>query len=309
MRGARPTLLAATLLILGTCIGFVPAAEEPAPLSERPLGDQDVVQMIVSGVQAAQVIERIRAHPVSFDLSDEMLRELRIAGVPETVLKAMAERQAQMAPPVPSAPADEPHHPEPPGVLLSVRFVGAISAKGGRASLWFPDRADEALARALSLSSHDPEQRVIGDLALFLACLTPEHVPDQWRSHTPLGRDFVSVPRHEVLAFAAGAQRVEDRDVPAAARSQFPAPGREQPAPGWLRLEVPDEIQAQLTPDEPHRILLGVALLVGDRYLMIASAIRPDLTPDPGGTFLKARLAQGKAARAPVAVSFEDPEP
>ncbi len=299
MRPARRCLLAIAVSLLW--IAAARAAKERATDPLVPLEDQDVVQMIVSGIAPAEIIERLRAARVSFDLSEEMIRELLLAGVTPSVLAAMRERQAQMAPPGPPTPSDDP---AARGVPLAVTLSGSDGKSP--AFLYLPGRAGDALARSLGLSSRETDERAIVDVAVFLACLTPEHVPDQWRSHSPLGRDFVSMPRHEMLAFSSGARRVVSGDVPGAVRSRVPEPRDGDRT--WLRLEIPPELTARLAPGEPHRILLGVAVLVGDRYLMIASAVRAEVLPSEPGARMRAHVVQDKAAEAPVAVRFEDAE-
>ena len=119
--------------------------------------------------------------------------------------------------------------------------------------------ADENAKVRLQLPK-ETEQREVKDVAVFLACSSPEHVPDLWRSKTPLGRDMVSVPRHEMLAFVAG-------DTPA---------GK---AP---RLTLPERLEADVDETEPHDLILGVAARIGDRWVQLAFTTIPKTKIETG---------------------------
>lgn len=236
--------------------------------------DEDVVRMVLSGKPVRDIVETIRSRDVRFDLSDEIVEELRLAGVTDPILDAMRERQAAVAPPGP------PASPEPPAraptVELRVRVVDETA--GGRdAAIYFPDLMGDAAAAHLQVETGE-ENRRITDLALFVACTTPDHVPDHWRSESPLGRDFVSMPRHGMLAFRAGAKPIRGDEVPRRVRALFPdrppdsGPKAETPrSAGWLRLDLSPELVAGVEPRSAHDLVFGVAALVGERYLLLVS--------------------------------------
>lgn len=248
--------------------------------------------MVVSKRPVREILEAIRSRNVSFDVSEEIEAELRIAGVPEEVIQAMRERQAQMNPPAPTqAPSSIPEGT----ASILVTFKPQL--------LWFPGRAEEGMARDLQLGS-SPEDRAIKDIAVFLACVVPDHVPDHWRSQSPLGRDFVSMPRHEMLAFQAGAARVGPEEVPRAVRAALCPPRADEAAAGWLRLELPRELVATIEPGLEHDLLLGVAVLVGDRYLKVGETRKLHVVASGPGLDLPAKVVQGKAARNVVDLEF-----
>jgi hypothetical protein len=217
------------------------AAGEPA---EPPLREEAVVRRFVAGASSRELIAWIRSRPVDFDLSPEMLDELRLAGLPEDVVRAMVERQAELRPPPAAAePAVEAR------VLLRVRLHDGPDDPS--AVLRVPAAIDAGTAERLQLAAGVER---FTDVALVLACRTAEHVPDQWRSASPLGRDFVSMPRHELLAFVAAGP-----------------PGAEPPAGPALRFELPATLEAWITPGTAHDLLLGVALEAGGRFLLVAA--------------------------------------
>lgn len=203
-----------------------------------PMTNEEIVRLVAAGTPESEILTAIADRPAAYDLGEDMLEELRLAGVPDGILKAMRARQEA------SNPAPPVQRPLRGRVRLAVRLMGS-------ASLQAPTRASDALAERFRLGN-DPEARTVRDLAVYLACVTPEHVPDQWRSKSPLGRDLAGTPRHEMLVFIAG-------DTPSGAR----------PA-----LTLPREIEAYVDDLEPHDLVLGVAARVGERWLTLATARR-----------------------------------
>lgn len=223
-------------------------ASGPAPGETAKLRNEDIVRMRVSGASERDLIATIRSSPAEFDLSEEMVQELRIAGVPDAVIRAMRERQAELHPS--RETASTPTAPDAGG---KIRLVISLAAPPDRA-LAVTSPLAEAAARSLDLGPADAD-RTVADLAVFVACATAEHVPDQWRSKSPLGRDFQGVPRHEILAFAGGARRETPRHGPAR-----------------LRLELPADLGVLVEAGTRHDLVVGVAVRIGDRYLALSSA-------------------------------------
>jgi hypothetical protein len=247
--------------------------------------DEDVVRAFVAGATAEQLIERIAAAEVAFDLDPEMLDELRGAGLPEPVVQAMIDRQRELdgddAEDEPAPAAADPARP-----VLRVLLVADRQSKERepRPALRVPEAIPPGAAETLGLA--DPEAR-FSDIAVLLACLHPVHVPDHWRGKTPLGRDFVSTPRHRLLAFHPGAVR---RDGSAG-------------SPAMLELEIPDSLEAPVENADDHDLLIGIALQVDDRFYLVARDVLNGLTvaaeteiraevrgaggPDGGGLLVK----------------------
>jgi len=282
------------------------SAIEPSPA--RPLLNDDVVRLLVAGVPPAEVIARIRSADTAFDLSDDMKQELRLAGVPGEVLSAMSARQAEVdraraiaKPPDAAAPA--PPAEGKTALVVTVRFA---PGGDGAADLVFPARLDEATAKALQVGPSDDERKVT-DLAVFLACRTQDHVPDQWRMKSPLGRDFVSVPRHQILDFKPGASRVPASKAPPGWKLPSPPGGRPPgPEPEVLVLKLPLELRADVEPGVVHDLIVGVAARVGERFLEIVEARKDGVVAGAGGLSLAAVLAESREKEtARLEVKFE----
>ena len=97
------TGLLPTLLIVAIVAAPASRADD-----QTPMRTEDVVRMLVSGNDVAAVVSEIRARPVDFDLSEDIVEELRIASVPEDIITAMQERQAELH------PDEQPPEPHPP---------------------------------------------------------------------------------------------------------------------------------------------------------------------------------------------------
>lgn len=249
--------------------------------SDDPMTNQRVVQMLLTGSPVTDVIAEIRSRPVAFDLSDEMVAELRTAGIPGAVITAMRERQREQDGPDEEETANRDADDEATAPNLVVVFEPGVFV--------FPGFLPEPMAQALEIPVTDrlPE---VTDAALFLACRTAIHVPDQWRSKTPLGRDFVSVPRHELLAFIPGAREATENEAGKEISRLWDAVGGGGEAPANLALALPEQIEVFVAPGEEHTLVLGLAIQVGNRYLRIDSAETVATIP-PGATHrLAARI-------------------
>lgn len=223
----------------------------PAPPASSTMTEEDVVRMFVAGTPTETILEAIAAREPRFDLSEEMLEELRRAGLPRELIEAMLERTA-----APSEPAPEPvRAPDPPPELRILLDLDPEPAIATPLELTIDAELDRALAERFRLEP-DADAHTIADVALFVACRSREHLPRSWRSKSPLGRDFVSMPRHRLLAFVAGARQLSDDGGGA----------------GRLALELPPALELPLAPDVPHDLIVGLALQAGDRYYRWADA-------------------------------------
>ena len=287
------------LLLLLLCIGLSFGAEEGAVVR-----DEDVVRWFVSGSSEQELIEGIASAQVEFRLDEEMLGELRIAGLPESVIEAMISRQQQMQPDPPAPPAEEAA-PEPAALLIRFNPEWKPKKSTPRPLIRLLDEIDPALIRPLNLRATD---RQFTDLALFVFCRTPDHVPDQWRSKSPLGRDFAMAARHRMLQFEAGAER-----LPANKLSEYigrlgivPGARKDMPELGVLQLAIPESFSLPLEREIAHDLTIGVAVQVGNRFLAIALLHRDAVTiEDEELTFdVKIRDGRGRDPRA-IRLSFE----
>ncbi|HJQ99816.1 MAG TPA: hypothetical protein VJ826_15985 [Candidatus Polarisedimenticolaceae bacterium] len=221
----------ALVLALAAWLALGAVVADPA----APLTNQEIVQMVAAGTPETEILAAIDARPPAFELDDDMVAELKLAGVGPKILEAMRARQAAAHP----APVVE--RPRKGMIHVKVELDGASTIK-------VPPEASMDLAELLHLPAAIAD-RDVKDLAVYLACTTTFHVPDQWRSKTPLGRDMSATPRHEILAFVAG-------DTPT---GQKP------------RLDVPKTLEADLDDLEPHDLLLGVAARIGDRWYTLST--------------------------------------
>jgi hypothetical protein len=244
------------------CLACAAAAGSAAPLTE-----EDVVRLFVAGVPIPKILAEIDGREVAFTLDAEMLGELRAAGLPESLLTAMLERQAQTA-----APQAEPVEPAP----VAARFHPLTVLLALEPAMTPP---------VLRTATEAPGAR-IDDVALFLACVSPTHVPDQWRSHSPLGRDFDSMARHEMLSFVSGAR---------------PRPGHD----AQLELDIPAQLEVALEPGTEHDLWLGIAVRIDGRFQHLTHAAWDDLLLEAPRS-LRATLSQGRSGRLDqLALRFE----
>jgi len=288
------------LLLLLLCIGISFGAQEAGVVR-----NEDVVRWFVAGTTEQELIERIASTDAEFQLDEDMLAELRIAGLPETVIQTMISRQQEMNPEPPEAQQDDT---APAPSVLVIRFNRDWKKKKStsRPSLRLLDEIDPALIGPLELRETD---RRFTDLALFVFCRTSDHVPDQWRSKSPLGRDFVLTPRHRMLQFEAGAERVPANKLREFVSRLGITPGARKGLPelGVLQLTLPESFSLPLTRDEAHDLTIGVAVQVGNRFFAVAQLERNAviLEEDEELAFdVKIRDGRGRDPRA-IRLSFD----
>ncbi len=248
--------------------------------SEPPMTEEEVVRRHVAGASAEALVREIDRREPQFDLSSDMLEELRHAGLPAAVIDAMRERQAAGRPAVVALPEAQAALPPP---RLTVTFG---PPDGAPAKLSIRRRVDPQLAADWELGNA-PEDRVFANLALYLACRTPDHVPDHWRSKSPLGRDFRSMPRHKMLSFLAGSPNAGE--------------GGEG---SKVRLELPRAIEVEVQPEVAHDLTLGLAVQVSGRYYSWKHDTRDNLILGDTGLELAATV-KGSGLRRLV-VEFQE---
>jgi hypothetical protein len=283
-RYRRPILL---LLVL-TTVGTVPCADEA---TSEMLGVEDVVRLYVSGVSTEALIEKIREARVDFDLSEEMQSELRVAGIPPQLIEAMLERHRQLHPPAVEG-LIEPEGQPAAGLIVRFKLLPE-----GVDTLSLHDTVP---AEALQQLGVNDGQARITDVALYVACLSAKHVPDHWRSQSPLGRDFTSMPRHRMLAWVARAIAEESKKSGGGGGKSPGAP------PRVLRLSVPDQVEFELDTAEAHDISVGLAIEIGGRFYRVESAEVEDLTPELRDAPLRAEVtAAANLSPGEVKISVE----
>jgi hypothetical protein len=169
----------------------------------------------------------------------------------------------------------------------SVRFED-IAGERAIPILRFPAEVPPGMAKALELGSAEQDVAVTS-AAYFVACTTAEHVPDHWRNKSPIGRDFIRMPRHRMLSFHPDTELLAEEPAEQAAepeepqekpkkgrkkeeRLSEPAPAKTGPRPGRVKLFLPELLSLELEPGERHDLLVGIAAEIGGRYYMIVGA-------------------------------------
>jgi len=270
-------------------------AEEAAPLTL-----EDVVRRFVSGSKSSEIVQWIRGNNVDFDLNDEMIEELGLAGIPPEVIRAMRERQLELHPPPEPQATAETTEEDDSIPTLTLRLNPVADATEKRAAAHLLNAVPPPMAERLRLKQPDSH---ITELAVYLLCTTPDHVPDHWRSQTPLGRDFVSVPRHKLLAFHPGASAGDETEN---------ATSDGQPVRlSKLTLELPETLEVELEPSVEHDLVLGLAVQIEERYYSWAGDDWLGVVLDANRTIVGWVKSGGDPALPAVEVHFDrgDGEP
>jgi hypothetical protein len=257
------------------CAALIATLLAATGLASDPMTEEDVVRMYVAGRSADEIVREIERREPGYELSPEMLDELRNVELPEVVIEAMTRRQAEAE----QAEAVTEQSPVPdPAPRPSLRIHLNPARAGSPVTVGVRARIDPQVAAEWELGNA-PEDREFADVALFLLCHTADHVPDQWRLKSPLGRDFRSVMRHKLLEFVSGA-------------------GGEDAADGGRRvkLEVPAELEVALEPGVAHDLALGLALRVSGRYYVVATDTWPGIVINADGLDVSARVT-GRSLR------------
>jgi hypothetical protein len=135
MRAKRTLLIAAILLL---------AAGAAFSQSNKPLANDDVVQMVKGGFDESTTIAAIEASDTNFDTSVQALMALKTAGISEKVISAMlaatkkkTEAAKPAAPAAAAAPAANPDVPDDIGVYTKLKgalaevYAEVVSWKSG----------------------------------------------------------------------------------------------------------------------------------------------------------------------------------
>lgn len=265
-----------------------------ASLRPAPLTNEDVVRMVMTGVPQSEVLATIEARDVDFDLSTEMIQELRVAGVPDRVLEAMRRRQAAMP------RADPPPLPRPaPERTGTLRLEFAPGEED--------DKPSELSAIALKKLPKGLERRggeevgEMSDMALAVLCTTADHVPDHWDTRSPLQ----GAPRHELLQFIPGSgtakvkghevlyldrKEAYDLEVGAGSHNIVVAAAGKQAGSGTWRLLESDGARVTVIPGRRTRVVLRARSRIKGSFMMgftvdsewrIVSVDLPDAAASP----------------------------
>ncbi len=251
----------------------------PAFSGEKPLTDEEIVRRVITGESHDGIIALIKTGKTDFDLSDEMVEEMKLAGVPERIVQAMRERHLELNRP-PEPETEEYEVPSPHALIIHLKF---------KKQPVLPKQVPEPLAERAGIPLDEESRRITG-AALFVVCTSPTHVPDHWRGKSPLRRDFVFTPRHRMLVFEPA----------------FEA-GGDKPAP--VKLTLPDSIRLELDPDEPHDLVFGLAVEAGERYLALFQRGLGNVTVEEGDIHKAVSIAQTGARTLDVTIRKVKYEP
>jgi hypothetical protein len=221
--------------------------------SAEALDNETVVQMLVKGVGEREILQAIEDAPkVSFDLEPEVVRELQAVGVTPKMLSAMRRRQAE------AGEVSQPTAAPVPRGRLLIRFANADEKKPQEPVVFQVIRKTPKWAADQMGMLQRPE---VEDLAFFLLCTRPDHVPDHWQDLTEL-KEFV---RHEKLLFRSGSH-----------------PGKHH---GFevMVLNLPESLSLEIAEGD-HRLVAGVAAKAGADWHVVGSAELKTVTVRAGET-------------------------
>jgi hypothetical protein len=220
------------------------------------LTNEDVVRMVVQGRPETEILRIISASPADFDLDREMCEELRRAGITEKILAAMRERQAAAG----TRPSASPPAPAPVAPRGTLRLSFAALEESGK-----PAAPSFEMVRKIPLWAIQnlgmEEKAEVEDLALFVVCTTPDHVPDHWQDRTPV-KEFT---RHEMLLFHSGSHPDKSKKFE------------------MLSLDLPASLDVEI-PEGIHRLAVGVAAKIGADWRAVTSDQRQDVPVQAGKT-------------------------
>ena len=132
MKHICPWFAALLFLLFWSSEGF---GQTPKPQpSLTPLRNGDILRMHRAGVKPGEIVARIVTSPCHFDTFPQVLRELKMKGLPQTVIMAMT--MVPYGPPASALEAVPPPLPPPPtvkvqipaGTVVHVENVAAVSS-------------------------------------------------------------------------------------------------------------------------------------------------------------------------------------
>jgi hypothetical protein len=253
-----PRKARALLVLLALAALSSPAA---ATTGGAPLTNEDVVRLVMIGTGEKDILAALESRAVDFDLSADMVEELRRAGVSDRIVGAMRRRQAAMPAPASVSPTPSP----PPGRagILRLEFEGGAGTGP-------PSEHSTIALKSLPKGARRRGGMEVGlmtDMALAVMCITADHVPDHWDARSPLE----GAPRHELLLFRPGSatdkikghevlyldhQPSYDIPVPEGAHNIVVAAVGRQAGPGTWRLLESDGARVTILPGRTTRVAL-----------------------------------------------------
>lgn len=124
-------LVAIFLLASCTCLQAQAGAPSTNP---RPLRNGDILRLNKTGMKPGEIITRIMTSPCNFDTFPPVLHELKLKGVPDTVIAAMRmvpygpPEAAPLVPPAPEPTAKRMQIQIPAGTPIEIEAASPISS-------------------------------------------------------------------------------------------------------------------------------------------------------------------------------------
>lgn len=181
------------------------------------LTNEDIVRMTASRLPESEIVKAIeKADEVAFDLSSDVVDEMKLVGVTARVIEAMQAKAGR--------PASNESAAGPMEGTVEIVFTQKETAESKK-------KPGLPLPRA----------------ALFLLCVEPTHVPDYWTTKTPLSQKF---PRHDLLWFheppliaadAGTAGHDKSRSLPLPAPARVTLEAGEHPIQTGIAVWAPDQ--------------------------------------------------------------------
>ena len=229
--------------------------------ADAPMTDDEVVRRLAAGEPVEAILADVQRRPPAFDVSEDMLAELRAAGVPETLLQAMVARAAA----APAAPATAT--PPPPMTELRLTPVDLTVAVSRR--------LDPQLIAELELPAGALEADA---LAVAVFCTARDH-DDPGVLRWPEGRQPKGFADGRLLAF-------------------FPA--TEGGSTGSkLRVSLPNPRVVPLLAGVSHDILVAAVMRAGGAWVVLTRDDLPGARAAPG-SFTSAEMRVKKMNGFPV---------
>ena len=213
---------------------------------DAPMTDDEVVRRLSAGESVDAILADVQRRPPAFDVSEDMLAELRAAGVPEVILQAMIARAAAAAPkeapvaePPGAAPAPSPAAPTPPRPMAELRLTPR------ELTVAVSRRIDPQLLAELELPAGALEADA---LALAVFCTSHDH-DDPGVLRWPEGRVPKELAKERLLAF-------------------FPATeGSQQGAK--LRVALPNPMVVPLLAGVSHDVVVAAVMRAGGVWVVL----------------------------------------
>jgi Peptidase family M48 len=152
-----PQLSTALVLLLTLCLAF-PVALAQVQVTEKPLTNAEVLDMVKANLSAEVIIAKIQVSRCHFDTNPSVLAELKYRGVPSAILLAMTEAPY-------GAPRNRrPQNSEPPSTQLDVKAQSADAKNEAEPEEHKADTASAEAATAPAPTSANVQPRPIQNL-------------------------------------------------------------------------------------------------------------------------------------------------